>query len=178
MEGKASTGRRLATASRQSACANIMLLDIYSKFTPAINDAHCNESNVAEVLGVTGGLLGAAMVTVGLRIYVRFSILKFIGTDDYIMLVALLMAMATFFCFVGETRHGIGRHTACISGSDVGKLLHWQFFHSLWVMFGVVLVKISIALFLIRLAPKASWKRPIWGAISESNMTTRHKDCD
>ncbi|KAI7257292.1 hypothetical protein KC343_g3775 [Hortaea werneckii] len=131
----------------------------------AISDSYCRANNHGEILGVTGSFFGAALIIVGLRLYARSRILQYVGADDYLMLVAMFMATATFVCFVGETRNGLGRHFPCLSDKDRSVLAHWQFFHNLSVMFGVVFVKLSIACFLMRLAPKPEWKRYLWGAI-------------
>ncbi|KAI6836183.1 hypothetical protein KC340_g5004 [Hortaea werneckii] len=132
---------------------------------PPLPEGYCDANNHAEILGVTGSFFSAALIIVGLRFYVRSRILQYVGADDYLMLVAMFMATATFTCFVGETRNGLGRHFSCLSDEDRSVLAHWQFFHNLSVMFGVVFVKISIAVFLMRLAPKPEWKRYLWGAI-------------
>ncbi|KAK5165791.1 uncharacterized protein LTR77_008714 [Saxophila tyrrhenica] len=138
---------------------------ITPRFTPAKDTPHCQQSNVGEVLGVTGAFMAAATITMVLRSYVRIHMLKFFGPDDWMMLAAVLMAIATFICFVGETTHGVGRHADCIPLPEVEGIMKWQFYHNLWNMFGVVFVKISIALFLIRLAPKKAWKWFLWGCI-------------
>ncbi|KAI7347268.1 hypothetical protein KC320_g7351 [Hortaea werneckii] len=132
---------------------------------PPISDSYCRSKNHGEILGVTGSFFGAALIIVSLRLYVRSRILQYVGVDDYLMLVAMFMATATFVCFVGDTRHGLGRHFPCLSDKDRSVLAHWQFFHNLSIMFGVVFVKLSIAVFLMRLAPKPEWKRYLWGAI-------------
>ncbi|KAI7090094.1 hypothetical protein KC356_g1820 [Hortaea werneckii] len=135
---------------------------------PPISDSYCRANNHGEILGVTGSFFGAAFIIVSLRLYVRSRILQYVGADDYLMLVAMFMATATFVCFVGETRNGLGRHFPCLSDKDRSVLAHWQFFHNLSVMFGVVFVKLSIAFFLMRLAPKPEWKRYLWGAIAKT----------
>ena len=139
-----------------------------ARFRPATDDGYCNANNIPEVLGVTGAFAGAALIAVILRMYVRTIMLKFIGPDDYFMIAAMLMAIGTFICFVGETKYGLGRHMTCILPSDLEMLSKWLYFHSLWVMFGVVFVKVSIAFFLLRLAPIALWRRFLWGAVGES----------
>ncbi|KAI6815787.1 hypothetical protein KC364_g11140 [Hortaea werneckii] len=139
--------------------------DMPSSPEPPISDSYCRANNLGEILGVTGSFFGAAFIIVSLRLYVRSRILQYVGADDYLMLVAMFMATATFVCFVGETRNGLGKHFPCLSDKDRSVLAHWQFFHNLSVMFGVVFVKLSIAFFLMRLAPKPEWKRYLWGAI-------------
>ncbi|KAK5122677.1 hypothetical protein LTR85_003940 [Meristemomyces frigidus] len=136
------------------------------RYTPTTDDTYCQASNVPEIVGVTGAFCGAALITVVLRLCVRTSMLGFIGADDWAMLAAMVMAIGTFVCFIFETNYGIGRHTSCASLKQEEVVLKWQFYQSLWVMLGVVLVKISIAFFLMRLAPKVSWKRCLWGTIT------------
>ncbi|KAF2768960.1 hypothetical protein EJ03DRAFT_111465 [Teratosphaeria nubilosa] len=129
------------------------------------NTPYCHASNSPEVLGVTGSFLALALITVILRLHVRAYMLHCTGADDYAMLGAALMAIATMICFVGETRYGIGRHIVCADPAVLTMKSHWSFFHNLWPMFGLVLVKISIALFLLRLAPRSIWRKCLWGII-------------
>jgi len=144
-----------------------MLHHHQSRSTSIEDDAYCHESNVPTILAVTGVFTGAAVITVFLRIWVRSAILKFIGPDDYMMVAAAVMAIATFICFVGESYHGIGQHMSCVSLASNEMVEQWTFFHAIWVMFGVVFVKISIAFFLMRLAPKEAWRQSLWAAIGK-----------
>ena len=141
-------------------------MPLQPRFTPTQDTPHCNESNVGEVLGVVGAFTAVALICVVLRMYVRIWVSKFVGGDDYIMCVAMLMAIATFVGFTGEINYGVGRHEDCTPLSDVGLYWKWQFYHNIWVMFGLVFVKISMALFLMRLASKRIWKNLLWGIIA------------
>lgn len=101
-----------------------------------------------------------------LRVLVRIFMTKSFGSDDYCMLVAWLMQLATFICFLGERPYAMGRHIECITPHGYRMHGKWQYYHSLWVMFGVVLVKVSIALFLMRLVPPGKrWKSFLWASI-------------
>ncbi|EMC99556.1 hypothetical protein BAUCODRAFT_64029, partial [Baudoinia panamericana UAMH 10762] len=142
------------------------MAELSPRYSPVEDTLRCHESNLPAILGVTGAFAGAVFIAVTLRFYVRFRMLKFVGSDDFTMLAAMLMAIATFICFIGESNWGLGRHAECIAPSDLEMFFKWQFYHSLWVMFGVVLVKISVALFLMRLAPRDLWKRFLWAAIA------------
>lgn len=53
-----------------------------------------------------------ALITCGTRFAVRVLMVKSFGADDYVMLSALLLAIATFACFVGEVHdaQAVGRH--------------------------------------------------------------------
>ncbi|KXS97313.1 hypothetical protein AC578_10745 [Pseudocercospora eumusae] len=133
---------------------------------PPPDPAYCAESNAHEILGVTGAMMTLAVIIMGMRLAVRAAMLKSVGGDDYVMLAATLMAVATFVCFVGESHHGVGRHLKCISPAAYQAFAKWQWAHSLVVMWGVILVKISIALFLMRLVPPGKrWKTFLWALI-------------
>ncbi|EME46461.1 hypothetical protein DOTSEDRAFT_111802, partial [Dothistroma septosporum NZE10] len=107
-----------------------------------------------------------AIIIAGLRITVRALMTKHVGADDYVMVAAVVMAIATFICFVGETQYAVGKHTECVPKDDYEISAKWQYYHSIWVMIGVVLCKISIALFLMRLVPpQRRYRYFLWGAI-------------
>lgn len=80
------------------------------------------------------------------------------------------MGVGVYICFIGESFHGLGKHESTLSVPEFEMFSKWQYFHDLWVMFGVSLVKISIALFLMRLAPRRNWKRFLWGMIGTRNL--------
>ncbi|KAI5358157.1 hypothetical protein Slin15195_G064840 [Septoria linicola] len=138
------------------------------EMAPPPDPAYCAESNAHEILGVTGVMMTMAVIVCGLRLMVRACMIKSVGSDDYVMLSALLMAIGTFICFVGETKdaNANGRHIQCITPDEYQLFAKWQYVHSLVVMWGVILVKISIALFLMRLAPPGKkWKAFLWATI-------------
>jgi hypothetical protein len=68
--------------------------------------------------------------------------------------------------FIGETQHGIGMHTKDITFPELGKMLHWQFFH-ITVTLGISLIKLSVAFFLLRLVPGKAYKWFLYGMISK-----------
>jgi len=153
----------------------IPMPQIRPRYTPLHDTAYCDASNISEILGVTGAFTGAALIAVILRMYVRTRMLKFVGTDDYVILAAMTLALGTFVCFVAETYYGLGRHDICISPAEMETFLKWNFFNSICIMLGVISVKISIAFFLMRLAPRNAWKKGLWGAIGLSTSYTESK---
>lgn len=117
-----------------------------------------------------------AVFAVVLRMFVRITMVRKVGADDYVILLSLLLAVGTMICFAAESFTLGGRHIMCTSQHDFYIFAKWQFYHSIWVMAGVVLVKVSIALFLMRLVPpKRSWKAFLWGSIG---MLMDRKCCD
>lgn len=47
-------------------------------------------NNAPEILAITGSFFAAAALVVVLRCYVRIAMLKVVGIDDYIMVVAMV----------------------------------------------------------------------------------------
>ncbi|RQM05729.1 hypothetical protein DH86_00003574 [Scytalidium sp. 3C] len=125
----------------------------------SVNPTISYASNAPQILGVDGFFMALALVTVVARIYVRTVMLKTFGADDYIICISMICAILTFVCFIGETHHGLGWHTADITETMMIKLEHWSFYLSLAVTIGISLVKISIGFFLLRLVPgkKLKW---------------------
>ncbi|EXJ87532.1 hypothetical protein A1O3_04492 [Capronia epimyces CBS 606.96] len=125
-----------------------------------------NESNAGSLLALHGTLCGIALLTVILRLYVRIFMLKGVGADDYVMVAAAVCSVGVIICFSGEAAAGIlGRHPALAAPADYSKFMHWRYFHSLIVMFGISLVKISIACFLRRFVPTKGYQRFLMGSI-------------
>jgi hypothetical protein len=68
-------------------------------------------------------------------------------------------------CFIGECKAGVGRHAQNISPGELQTIFHWLYFHSLVNVTGVSLVKISVALFLLRLVPDRGYRIFVIGMI-------------
>jgi hypothetical protein len=129
------------------------------------SQAYLDESNVASILGITGAFAFAALVVVALRLYVRTCMLRFVGFDDWAMILAALMAVGTFICLCGESSYGMGRHREWQQPWMFEPYFRWLFAHGLMVMLGVVLVKISIAFFLMRIVLQKRWNVFLWCSV-------------
>ncbi|KAK7898083.1 hypothetical protein LTR67_004715 [Exophiala xenobiotica] len=125
-----------------------------------------HQSNASNLLAIHGTFCGLAILSVLLRLYVRIFMLKSIGIDDYIIVAAAVLSVSVLVCFAGESAAGgLGRHPSLVAPSDWENFMHWRFFHSLVIMFGISLVKISIAFFLKRFVPFKNYQRFLIGAI-------------
>ncbi|KAM0720281.1 hypothetical protein Q7P37_004417 [Cladosporium fusiforme] len=133
--------------------------------TQTPSEEYLSESNVASILGITGSFTFAALVVVCLRLYVRIRMLRFVGPDDWTMVAASLMALGTFVCLCGESKYGMGRHREWQKPWMFKPFLQWLFAHNLLVMWGIVLVKISIAFFLMRIMLQKAWKIFLWASV-------------
>ncbi|RMZ75160.1 hypothetical protein DV737_g5426, partial [Chaetothyriales sp. CBS 132003] len=105
-----------------------------------------DESNTSNLLAIHGTFCGVAILSVVLRLYV--------------------ISITVLVCFGGEAKAGgLGKHPSLISTPDWENFLHWRFFHSLVIMVGISLVKISIAFFLRRFVPSKNYQRFLAGNI-------------
>jgi hypothetical protein len=129
------------------------------------SQAYLDESNVASILGITGAFATAALVVVALRLYVRTCMLRFVGLDDWSMILAVSMAVGTFICLCAESSYGMGRHREWQQPWMFEPYFRWLFAHGLMVMLGVVLVKISVAFFLMRIMIQKRWKVFLWSSV-------------
>jgi len=131
---------------------------------------YLEESRVTFILGVTGAFSCAALVVVLLRLYVRTCMLRFVGADDFTIILASLMAIGTFICMCGESSYGMGHHKEWMQPWMFEPYFKWLFAHGLLVMLGVVLVKISIAFFLMRIMVQKRWKTFLWGSVGKKHQ--------
>ncbi|KUJ23165.1 uncharacterized protein LY89DRAFT_169714 [Mollisia scopiformis] len=117
-------------------------------------------NNGPVILAVTGAFTGFAALVVIMRIYVRAFMLKTVGADDWIMMVAMLASAAVYACFVAEVDLGVGHHMSDPTlVSNLEKIFHWFFYHGLLNVFGISTVKVSIGFFLLRLVQGTMYKR-------------------
>ncbi|KAF2708167.1 hypothetical protein K504DRAFT_534812 [Pleomassaria siparia CBS 279.74] len=126
-----------------------------------------DDTNAPIILAITASFFAASTLAVLLRCYVRVRMLKGFGIDDWLMVVAMIFAAATFACFVLETQYGMGKHFMVLVADPTAlkTVAHILYFHSLIIMIGVSIVKISIAYFLLRLSPRRSHQIFLYGVI-------------
>lgn len=132
---------------------------------PPPSQEYLDESNVSAILSVTGTFVAAATIATILRVYVRKYMLHFIGADDWMMMLATLMALGTFSCVVGESYLGAGRHWQWQQPWMVEIYFQYLFAHAIIIMLGAVFVKISIGLFLMRTVIQRPWRIFLWASV-------------
>ncbi|PYH69385.1 oxidoreductase [Aspergillus vadensis CBS 113365] len=107
-------------------------------------------SNAPGILAAVGTLTGLSTLVLWLRCYVRGYLLRRFNAEEYIITVAWLCAVGVLVCFVLEAQHGVGRFSKDITDEDEQDLSKLVYYHSIIVMVGLSLVKISLAVFLRR----------------------------
>jgi hypothetical protein len=63
-----------------------------------------------EILAINLSFFALSWIAVGLRIWVRTSIIKAFGRDDWTMLATQLLFTGYLICQLGGLAHGTGRH--------------------------------------------------------------------
>ncbi|EUC29315.1 hypothetical protein COCCADRAFT_106862 [Bipolaris zeicola 26-R-13] len=137
---------------------------------PPVDPKWAAENNLPRLLALTGVFHIAALISVGLRIFVRVGLLRSLGKDDIAIVLAALAALGGWICFILQGNHGFGRHAKTVSKEDMQEFSHIGFFGSIISAIGALgLLKISIALFLLRLKNNNMWKwysRCLWALIA------------
>ncbi|KAE8380541.1 hypothetical protein BDV26DRAFT_290292 [Aspergillus bertholletiae] len=125
-----------------------------------------SDSRAPHILAIIGSLTGLSGILVALRCYVRLCILRKFLPDDGVIVASLLCAFGVLACFIGESHHGVGHFSANIEPPDFQILSEYMFYHAIVIVLGISLVKVSLALFLLRFAsPNKNLKRFIIGAL-------------
>ncbi|TVY25562.1 hypothetical protein LHYA1_G005763 [Lachnellula hyalina] len=124
------------------------------------------DSHGARILGITSFFTAFACTAVILRVYVRIFMLKMMGADDYVMLVAMVCSVAVLTFVVLEVQLGVGEHFGNPHlMMNYGQIVHWSYHHAWILIIGITCVKLSVGIFLLRLIQgklyraSSSWQR-------------------
>ncbi|KAM0805601.1 hypothetical protein BDR22DRAFT_884584 [Usnea florida] len=118
-----------------------------------------DHNQAAKILTVTGILTSLSIVTVMVRFIARAKGSKHYGWDDWTMLAALCLAVIEFGLVVASTYAGFGRHLYYLDVAKRVQALKYMFVLEILTGPIVLLVKISVALFLLRIGGLRRWLR-------------------
>ncbi|KAF2797316.1 hypothetical protein K505DRAFT_269741 [Melanomma pulvis-pyrius CBS 109.77] len=104
-----------------------------------------------QVIGVAVTFFVLAWLTVGLRCYVRYFIVKGFGLDDKVMVVTLCFFTAYLSCQLGGAAHGTGQHREAITDANAQTALRFWFFCEIFYTISTSVLKISVGFFLLRI---------------------------
>ncbi|EFQ33948.1 hypothetical protein CGRA01v4_12429 [Colletotrichum graminicola] len=136
--------------------------------TTNVDPARAKESNTEMILAVTGFFHALALLFVGLRTYTRVLIVKSMGIDDYVIIMSALCALGGgMVVFIVQSFYGLGKHKDTISKVDNILFLKVGFFQSIIsAIAALALLKISIAMSLLRLSKNKWYSRALWALIA------------
>ncbi|KIM98343.1 hypothetical protein OIDMADRAFT_181770 [Oidiodendron maius Zn] len=105
----------------------------------------------SKLAGVIGLMLGMTWIFFSLRIYVRTCITKGLRVDDLLLIVSIIFFTIYCACHVLAIKYGVGGHTTDTSLDNLSNIVYFSFLSKLFYILTTVFVRLSIAVFLIRI---------------------------
>jgi len=124
-----------------------------------------DENKGPEILGASVTVTIIALVIVVIRLVVRRRIVRKLGTDDYAMVVAMLLSLGGLAVIIGQVLYGAGRHAAYLDPKVNTMGLKWNFAGQVIYMWALPAVKMSVGFFLLRIAPNKTYRRILQGVM-------------
>ncbi|PSN73594.1 hypothetical protein BS50DRAFT_191223 [Corynespora cassiicola Philippines] len=124
-----------------------------------------NNPRGQQAIEISGAFTGLAAITVFLRLYTRFFIVRYSGVEDYFVALAMLCSIGLTICIGIQAKYGMGKHLKDLEESDTlnsGK----AFWASLIVYYlSLGLTKSSILLQYRRVFPTKSFQIACWSTM-------------
>ncbi|OCK79704.1 hypothetical protein K432DRAFT_59635 [Lepidopterella palustris CBS 459.81] len=127
--------------------------------TPVAN--YPNEDQGPTILASTLTVTVLALISLAIRLFVRVRLIRNVGWDDYMMIVAMALCVTGQVLIIPEVKYGAGRHINHIPVEDFGKGLKYNFITQPIYLWAICMVKVSIGFFLLRVAATAFFRRVI-----------------
>ncbi|KAL5385047.1 hypothetical protein PMIN06_012856 [Paraphaeosphaeria minitans] len=114
------------------------------------------------LLAIDCTLFGIATLTMILRMYVRVFMLKMFGIDDWLMLIAMALSITTTGLFIKVIALGLGRHFdptgLAFPLANTPAFFKYVYVYAILIIFAYSFIKLSIGVFLLRLADRTRWR--------------------
>ncbi|KAI1440623.1 hypothetical protein F5Y02DRAFT_342392 [Annulohypoxylon stygium] len=110
------------------------------------------ENRGPELMRVCIALLTTTVIAIFLRCYTRLGIVKAFGADDWTMMAATVSFILFCTCAITGIHYGTGRHFADLETPDIEKAMMYWWLCYIWYCLTMIASKISIGLFLLRIA--------------------------
>lgn len=112
-------------------------------------------------------LTAMSLALVGLRLYTRIRIIKFVGAEDHMYAwTGLFLLLFTCSIQVGVQR-GLGRSFWSLGLDDSSDAIFWTYVANTFAITGNAMAKLSMGLFLLRVV-QITWQRVALGSSSPS----------
>ncbi|KAK7990285.1 integral membrane family protein [Apiospora arundinis] len=118
-----------------------------------------------EILGAVVATTTLAFFTVCARLWVRLTMIHRMGSDDYAMIVAMILSLAGLGLVIPQVIYGAGRHIAYLRPAVATVGLKINFVSQVFYLWAIPAVKMSIGLFLLRIAPNKGYRRALQGVM-------------
>ncbi|CAK7210155.1 hypothetical protein SBRCBS47491_000677 [Sporothrix bragantina] len=117
------------------------------------------EPRSSTVVVTNAVLLSITGIFIAIRTYVRVFLLSQVGLDDILIWVASVFGFLLGILEIMMTKHGLGLHIADVSDADFEKFLLIDFASALSYIWAFVLIKLSFAVFYLRVIPNQGFRR-------------------
>ncbi|KAJ4319444.1 hypothetical protein N0V84_006346 [Fusarium piperis] len=129
------------------------------------------ENRGPQLTAVCATFTTTAVIAVALRCYVRLRIVRNFGIDDWAMLGALVSFLILIAFTLLGVRYGTGRHYWDLKDTDVVLAMKFWWHCYLWYCITMITCKISIGLFLLRIAVRRVDVWIIYSAMAVTVLT-------
>ncbi|PKS05246.1 hypothetical protein jhhlp_008617 [Lomentospora prolificans] len=124
-----------------------------------------DEFNGGALVAAATTFLVLTLISVALRVYVRVFMTNSFQMDDWFMIIAqIVFILSCSFILVG-VRDGLGRHNVALSQTNEIEALKWQALATATYVLDMMFIKLSIGIFLLRLAVQKVYKYILWGSL-------------
>ncbi|KAI8960345.1 hypothetical protein F5Y11DRAFT_330303 [Daldinia sp. FL1419] len=125
-----------------------------------------DENRGPQIAGAVVSTTIAALIVVCARMFVRLRMIRSMGTDDYVMIVGMLLSLVGMGIVIAQVHYGAGRHAAYLD-PEVNRLgLKLNFISQPIYLWAIPIVKVSVGFFLIRISPSVYYKRILQGVMT------------
>ncbi|KAI4916638.1 uncharacterized protein J4E92_009142 [Alternaria infectoria] len=115
------------------------------------------------ILASTLTVTVVAVLTTIARFYVRVKMIRNVGWDDYVMLLAMTLCIAGQCLVIPQVHMGAGKHIDYIKKEDFVAALRLNLISQPIFLFAICFVKVSVGFFLLRIAVGRLYRRLIIG---------------
>ncbi|KAI1342837.1 hypothetical protein F5Y15DRAFT_270203 [Xylariaceae sp. FL0016] len=110
------------------------------------------------VLGATISVTAIALITVVLRLYVRFGMLRSFGWDDAFMTLAMALSLSGLGVVIGQVQHGAGRHIGDVDPNVYMTGMKLNFVSQPIFLIVICVVKLAVGASLLRITSTRFWR--------------------
>ncbi|KAH7396244.1 hypothetical protein BKA66DRAFT_509308 [Pyrenochaeta sp. MPI-SDFR-AT-0127] len=121
-------------------------------------DSMGDDTQAPMLLGISGGLLLISILLLHARLWSRARPISNLGLDDWTVFAATILVMAKYFLVCVACAYGFGRRAKFVPLENRSKSLRLIFICQVLWFWSITLVKLSVALLLVRLKPTRCWR--------------------
>ncbi|KAI5240659.1 hypothetical protein E4T43_05946 [Aureobasidium subglaciale] len=124
-----------------------------------------HDNNAWAILAITGSWCFLAVIVVAMRVYTRLVMVKYLGWDDIFAVITMVLGVAIWGCFIGESNWALGKHYQDITAEMLVMCSKWQFAHDMIMVWALHGMKIAFTLFLLRLSNGKIFRRTLFAVM-------------